>query len=136
MKPVFYASILCASLVLSTCNTIHHSAHAEPPIYAEPQHQHQTGILNVEYTNYDNDDLHWMALNLYHEARGEPIRGQMAVAFVTMNRVHHPRFPDTIKGVIQEPNQFTWYSDGKSDKPRNAKMWREAKEIAALSLEL
>ena len=29
-----------------------------------------------------------LALNIYHEARGEPLKGQIAVASVTMNRAN------------------------------------------------
>ncbi len=85
---------------------------------------------------YSKDDHHWLALNIYHEARGESLHGMMAVAFVTMNRVHHRRFPDTIKGVVQDPHQFSWYSDGVSDKPMNTSIWEDVQEVATLCLEL
>jgi len=37
-----------------------------------------------------------MTANIYHEARGEPIKGQYAVAHVVMNRVHHDQFPNSV----------------------------------------
>ena len=40
-----------------------------------------------------------LSLALYHEARGEPLNGQRAVAEVIMNRVESDRFPDTICGI-------------------------------------
>lgn len=49
-----------------------------------------------------------LALNIYHEARGEPIDGQIAVAAVTLNRVQDPRWPDTVCDVVYQPNQFSW----------------------------
>lgn len=49
-----------------------------------------------------------LALNIYHEARGEPIDGQIAVAAVTLNRVHDPRWPDNVCDVVYQPHQFSW----------------------------
>lgn len=49
-----------------------------------------------------------LALNIYHEARGEPLEGQIAVAAVTLNRVADPRWPDTVCEVVYQPYQFSW----------------------------
>lgn len=49
-----------------------------------------------------------LALNIYHEARGEPMDGQIAVAQVTMNRVAHPDYPDDVCGVVYQSGQFSW----------------------------
>lgn len=49
-----------------------------------------------------------LALNVYHEARGEPKVGQYAVAYVTLNRANHPNFPNTVCGVVYQPYQFSW----------------------------
>lgn len=49
-----------------------------------------------------------MAENLYHEARDQPIEGIIAVGFVTLNRVDHSYFPDTVCGVVYDPAQFSW----------------------------
>ena len=37
-----------------------------------------------------------LAQNIYFEARDQPTVGQMAVAYVVLNRVHHPAWPDTV----------------------------------------
>lgn len=47
-------------------------------------------------------ELHCLALNIYHEARGEPRAGQFAVGEVTMNRVMSPDYPDTICEVVHQ----------------------------------
>jgi len=62
-----------------------------------------------------------LATNIYFEARGEPIKGQMAVAMVTLNRVAAIDFPDSICEVVHQGKnkgkcQFSWYCDNKSDK--------------------
>lgn len=41
-----------------------------------------------------------LAEALYHEARGESVKGQFAVAEVILNRVDSARFPDSICGVV------------------------------------
>lgn len=49
-----------------------------------------------------------LALNVYHEARGEPLHGQYAVAHVTINRVLDKRWPDDICKVVRQKDQFSW----------------------------
>lgn len=65
--------------------------------------------------------------NIYFEARGEPMIGQIAVGYVTLNRIKHPEFPDTVCDVVRERTkrtcQFSWYCDGRSDNlPNNAQV--------------
>jgi len=50
--------------------------------------------------------LFWLSLNAYHEARGEPIGGQIAVCHVVMNRVANRG--KSIQEVIIESDQFSW----------------------------
>jgi spore germination cell wall hydrolase CwlJ-like protein len=47
-----------------------------------------------------------LALNVYHEARSESYKGQLAVAITTLNRAHYKK--DRICQVVFEANQFTW----------------------------
>ena len=47
-----------------------------------------------------------LALNIYHEARGEPIEGMQAVALVTLNRSLVTN--KSICEVVHSPNQFSW----------------------------
>lgn len=75
-----------------------------------------------------------LALNVYHEARGQSTLGQEAVAHVTLNRVESPKFPDDICAVVEQRNrrgcQFSWYCDGKSDIPFETEAWKKAVAIA------
>lgn len=82
-----------------------------------------------------SQDLDWLALNIYHEARGESIRGMYAVGIVTMNRVKDDDYPKTIKGVITQRNQFSWLWDGYSDKARDVQSYKIARNIARNILE-
>lgn len=76
-----------------------------------------------------------LALALYHEARTEGIEGMQAVAAVVLNRVRHPEFPDDICAVVtdggeQPPCQFSWWCDGKSDRPTEEEPWQVARTVA------
>lgn len=57
-----------------------------------------------------------LAVAIYFEARGEPIDGQYAVGEVIMNRVNSDDYPDTVCDVVFEEDQFSFTTDGKSDK--------------------
>ena len=68
-----------------------------------------------------------MATNIYHEAKNQPMVGQIAVAQVVMNRVKDSRYPNNVCDVIKQgltykngkvvlgKCQFSWYCDGKKD---------------------
>jgi spore germination cell wall hydrolase CwlJ-like protein len=47
-----------------------------------------------------------LTLNVYHEARDQPIAGQYAVAAVTMNRAADD--PKQVCDVVMQPHQFSW----------------------------
>ena len=83
--------------------------------------------------------LRCLALNIYHEARGEPLQGKIAVAHVVLNRVAAQRFPAQICAVVQQGGerrryrcQFSWWCDGRSDQPRDVAAWRESLLVALL----
>ena len=60
----------------------------------------------------ESNDLYLLARMIAAEARGEPYVGQVAVGAVILNRVKHPSFPNTVSGVIYQPNAFTAINDG------------------------
>jgi len=83
------------------------------------------------------DEISCLALNIYHEARGEPDEGKLAVGHVVLNRVLSRRFPSTVCKVVQQGGelrryrcQFSWWCDGRSDKPRNKRDWQRSSELA------
>lgn len=47
-----------------------------------------------------------LSLNVYHEARGEPVLGQRWVAHVTLNR--RDKNKKTVCETVLEPYQFSW----------------------------
>ena len=60
---------------------------------------------------------------VYFEARGESLLGQVAVATIVMNRVDSKFYPSTVCEVVHEGSQFSFYWDGKHERPDDAEAW-------------
>ena len=58
-----------------------------------------------------NKQVLCMAANIFAEARGEGKEGMKAIAAVTANRVLSGKYPNTVCGVVKQPNQFSWTMD-------------------------
>ena len=79
-----------------------------------------------------------LATAIYHEARGEEIKGQFAVAEVILNRVASRKYPDTICSVVYQGVregriggcQFSFACDGRSEAMPNRNAARIARRIA------
>lgn len=78
-------------------------------------------------------ELDCLAKNIYHEARGEPLKGQIAVAQVTINRVRSGKFQDTVCGTVFAYKQFSWTLD-KSKKIKDMKAWKISVDVAKIAL--
>jgi spore germination cell wall hydrolase CwlJ-like protein len=78
---------------------------------------------------------------IYFEARGEAVRGQIAVAQVVMNRVFSGKYPNTVCGVVYQNKhrhmacQFTFACDNYADVIREPDMWERAKKISKAMLD-
>lgn len=75
-------------------------------------------------------ELRLMALNIYHEAKGEGRKGMLAVGWVVLNRMRDAGFPKGVEGVVQQGCQFGWVCDDRSDEPNEQRAWRAALKIA------
>lgn len=75
-----------------------------------------------------------LATALYFEARGEPVKGQFAVAEVILNRVADPRYPDSVCAVVNQTCQFSFTCDGVPDRISEPKAYARAGKIADLML--
>ncbi len=77
-----------------------------------------------------------LATAIYFEARGEPQRGQIAVAQVVLNRLKNPAYPNTICAVVyQNKNkrnrcQFSFACDGRPDRITNRTAWSSSTALA------
>ena len=80
-----------------------------------------------------------LAMAIYHEARGEPLDAQKAIAEVVLTRAAHPDYPNTVCEVVTEHRtpvsrpwacQFSFYCDGESDAPTDKTAWAVAQQVA------
>ncbi len=65
---------------------------------------------------------------VYAEARGEPYKGQVAVAAVVLNRVRSSSFPNTISGVIYQKNAFSCVPNGSINNTPDSSAIRAARD--------
>ena len=101
--------------------------------------------LNVDQV--DPIELECMSKNIYFEASTESTAGIIAVGLVVLNRKDSISFPNTVCDVIYEGKhyksgfpvrdrcQFSWYCDGKHDRPFRGKLWENSVELAKFLLE-
>lgn len=108
------------------------------PAYTQAQAKHaQAANINTTISEFNKEESHCLALNVYYEARSSNLADKAAVADVVINRSLDRRYPATICGVVQDGYtagrqdcQFSWYCDGKNDNPENEDSWVEAQTIA------
>ena len=81
-------------------------------------------------------DMSCLADAIYFEARGEPLKGQLAVGGVIINRAESGRFPSSYCGVVYQPGQFSFVHDGHIPEiDDSSPAWRRAKAIARIAHE-
>ena len=68
------------------------------------EQQEQNRILE----EYKASERSCLITALYHEARGEGIKGIEAVASVIYNRKHHPYYPASYCGIVNQYKQFSY----------------------------
>jgi len=102
-------------------------------------------ITNVDQV--DPMELECMSKNIYFEASTESTAGKIAVGQVVLNRKDSISFPNTVCDVVYEGKhyksgfpvrdrcQFSWYCDGKHDRPFRGKLWENSVELAKFLLE-
>jgi len=84
-------------------------------------------------------ELICLALTVYHEARSEPLIGQLAVAQIVLTRVEHKSYPSTVCGVVKQGGthrhrcQFSYWCDMKSETPTDEAAWATALDIAEMA---
>ena len=78
--------------------------------------------LDAEFHQLSPDvqqEVECLAHNIYFEAKNEPLDGQIAVAFVTLNRVKSGKYEDSICGVVKQKVrgvcQFSWWCDARTN---------------------
>ena len=88
------------------------------------------------YNTISERQLRCLAEGMYFEARGEPLRGQLAVGRVILNRVQSSSYPDTICDVVYQNDhrhnrcQFSFACDGKPDVIGEREVWSHVRGYA------
>lgn len=104
------------------------------PKLNDDDHQWAADPLPASSTSAKQQEC--LTAGIYFEARGEPVKGQAAVAQVILNRVRNPSYPDSICGVVYQNKswrnrcQFSFACDTVKDTVRDRKRWTIAKYVA------
>lgn len=69
-----------------------------------------------------------LALNIYHESRGEPLEGWKGVCKVVLNRCQ--QLGKTVVQVIYASKQFSWTEDTLPDYPKDTETFYECLRVA------
>lgn len=82
-----------------------------------------------------------LALAVYFEARSEPVKGQLAVAQVIVNRAESGEFPQNVCDVVSDgvengkhKCQFSFMCDGKPEDIKDQEAYRLALLVASVAL--
>lgn len=91
------------------------------------------GIFSSSSSSSSSNSVSSSSLNLisrfvYAESRGEPYKGQVAVAAVILNRVRDSRFPNTVSGVVYQSGAFSCVADGQINLSPNATAKKAAQD--------
>lgn len=104
-------------------------------------------IASVQQDKFEAEEHQCLALNIYYEARGSNLADKAGVSDVVLNRVQDTRYPNTVCEVVKQgvqnadgsmkrnKCQFSWYCDGKHDRPQDEDLWMNAQLIAFQMLE-
>ena len=84
-----------------------------------------------------DEQANCIAVAIYHEARGESLDGQLAVARVIMNRAASGKYPGSWCGVVKQPWQFSFVNPRTGHYPSvnyGSASWRKAQAITRLAI--
>jgi len=82
-----------------------------------------------------SDEANCIAVAVYHEARGESLEGQLAVAQVIKTRAMSGKYPSDWCGVVKQPWQFSFVRHGQFPSVDvNSDAWRKAVGITRLAV--
>jgi spore germination cell wall hydrolase CwlJ-like protein len=119
--------------------TVKNDSVHQPQIHSEPAIERI-----IEESSHAKKYIRCLADNIYHEARGEPFLGQVAVARVVLNRVNTLSFPSNPCSVIYQKNvifdkitetsktvcQFSWVCEKSNTVDTKSHGYQQALDIA------
>ena len=83
-----------------------------------------------------DEEANCIAVAVYHEARGESLEGQLAVARVIMNRAASGKYPQSWCGTVKQPWQFSFVNPRSGQYPavnQDSASWRKALGVTRLA---
>ena len=126
-SPLHTIKMLITMTLLSLgSNTV--NAVVEDGVYDPPQYKDLR-------THKTLSSLECLALNSYHEGRGEGRLSNLLVMGVVLNRVSDTRrFPNGICDVIFKAKAFSWVGDNKSDEIHNLDQYKRLYKLASYAI--
>jgi spore germination cell wall hydrolase CwlJ-like protein len=116
------------------------SARAEAPVSSSAAATAFSGTLEQQVAaaarvETDTAEQDCLASAVYFEARGEGLKGQLAVADVVLNRVASSKYPGTVCEVVEQPWQFSFVNaTGRIPAAdRSSVAWERAVAIARIA---
>lgn len=89
----------------------------------KPEKVHERAKIKRPQVTARDSELRCMARAMYQEANGEGDIGLIAVGHVIMNRLHNPKYPKTVCGVVYEKTrgvcQFAFVCTGGRSMPED-----------------
>lgn len=81
-------------------------------------------------------DIACLARNVYFEARNQSVEGQLAVAYVTLNRLEESAGPRTICDIVYHPGLFSWTRDERKHAGQiwEKAAWETARRVAMIAV--
>lgn len=91
-------------------------------------------VESQEGTRTRDREMQCLAGAVYFEARGESLKGQLAVARVIVGRAQSGRFPDSYCGVVYQPSQFSFVHGRRMPAIKtSSRAWRRAVAVARIA---
>lgn len=147
--------VLVASLVRQSRGNVLGYASDEPEVQRSPfaailnetaaplnlipklnKNDHKWAAKPLPKSTFSKKQQKCLAEGIYFEARGEPVKGQAAVAQVILNRVRNPTYPNSVCGVVYQNKhwrnrcQFSFACDNIKDRTSDKERWSVAKYVA------
>ncbi len=77
-----------------------------------------------------------LATAIFYEARGESLRGKLAVGDVIVSRAGSGRFPASLCGVVTQRGQFSFVRGGAMPQVNEGhRMWRDSLAVARIAID-
>jgi spore germination cell wall hydrolase CwlJ-like protein len=107
--------------------------------FANAPHTNNTREETYQLSSEDFDQIECLAENIYFEARGESVEGQVAVAMVILNRAHVGSFGSDVCSIVYKKKgkicQFSWVCDKKiSRKKSEESAYQLARAVAIFAV--